>query len=81
MDDASILQDFDRLEARIDQLVRVCESLKAEKSALLNRVGELEALLTQKDEVQARLEQERSQVRSKVESLLSRLESPPEEGF
>jgi predicted nuclease with TOPRIM domain len=81
LDDASILQDFDRLEARIDQLVRVCESLKAEKSALLNRVGELEALLTQKDEVQARLEQERSQVRSKVESLLSRLESPPEEGF
>ena len=79
MDEAGILQDFDRLEARIDRLVRTCESLKAEKSALLDRVAQLEALLTQKDEAQALLEQERAQVRSKVEGLLARLIGPQEE--
>ncbi|MDI6795689.1 MAG: cell division protein ZapB [Desulfatibacillaceae bacterium] len=79
MDEAGILQDFDRLEARIDQLVRTCEALKAEKAALLDRVGELEALLTQKDEAQALLEHERAQVRSKVEGLLARLNGPQDE--
>lgn len=69
----SILQYFDRLEARLETLLRSCDALKSEKAELAERVEELTRRVEELSASEERFQQERSLVRSKVESLIARL--------
>lgn len=74
MDNDLILRQFDGIEQKVDRLIGVCKTLEAEKSQLADKVATLEAALQQKVEEEKQFEAEKTLIRSKIDSLLSRLE-------
>ncbi len=73
MDEASILEDFDKLESRLDKLVTACEALRAENAELKERALALQGQLAGLAEVENRLNEERTLVRSRIDGLLQRI--------
>ncbi|HQU16845.1 MAG: TIGR02449 family protein [Chromatiales bacterium 21-64-14] len=59
-------EEFRRLELRVDELVRLCERLKAENQALNARLDVL-------SQERAQLVQRNDLARSRVESMVTRL--------
>lgn len=74
MDNDLILGQFEEIEQKVDRLIGVCKTLEAQKSELADKVANLEATLQQKVEEEKRLEAEKTLIRSKIDSLLARLE-------
>jgi len=74
LDNDLILRQFDDIEQKVDRLIGVCKALEAEKSQLADKVATLEAALQQKVEEEKQFEAEKTLIRSKIDSLLSRLE-------
>ena len=74
MDNDLILRQFDDIEQKVDRLIGVCKTLEAQKSELAATVAKLEAELQQKVEEEKQFEAEKTLIRSKIDSLLSRLE-------
>lgn len=74
MEEEGIDQQFKRLESRVEELVRLCNELQNTKSELYQRVEELESKLAAKDETERNYLEERSMIRSRVDSLLERLD-------
>lgn len=81
MDEESIFQQFDRLEARFDDLVKACEEIRAKNALLEARVAAQEEELRQKAANENRLIEERTLVRSRIDSLLSRVNETVDAGF
>jgi len=74
VEEEGIDQQFKRLESRVEELVRLCNELQNTKSELYQRVEELESKLSAKDETERNYLEERSMIRSRVDSLLERLD-------
>lgn len=74
MDNDLILRQFDEIEQKVDRLIGVCKTLEAQKGELAGKVAELEAKLQQKIEEEKQFEAEKTLIRSKIDSLLGRLE-------
>jgi len=74
LDNDLILRQFDDIEQKVDRLIGVCKTLEAQKSELAATVAKLEAELQQKVEEEKQFEAEKTLIRSKIDSLLSRLE-------
>lgn len=74
MDNDLILRQFEEIEQKVDRLIGVCKTLEAQKSELADKVAKLEATLQQKVEEEKQLEAEKTLIRSKIDSLLGRLE-------
>ncbi|MBA3036852.1 MAG: hypothetical protein FP814_10220 [Desulfobacterium sp.] len=73
MDKELILQQFDEIENRLEKLVAVCKSHEASNLELKNKILVLEEELQEKIEKENSYIQERDIVKSKIDSLLSRL--------
>ena len=73
MDETSIFQEFDRLESKINGLIEQCGTLKRQNAQLEARNNSLEEELLQKLEAEEKLTEERNLVRSRVDSLLARV--------
>jgi FtsZ-binding cell division protein ZapB len=67
-------QQFEKLENRIEQLVKTCEQLQMTKTTLEGRVADLEAALQVKNEAEQNYREEKTIIRSKVDDLLGRLD-------
>ncbi|CAB5082567.1 hypothetical protein D3OALGA1CA_4875 [Olavius algarvensis associated proteobacterium Delta 3] len=74
MDNDLILGQFEEIEQKVDRLIGVCKTLETQKIELADKVANLEATLQQKVEEEKRLEAEKTLIRSKIDSLLARLE-------
>ena len=74
MDEEAIDKQFKRLEERVEALVRLCNELQATKSELSERIQGLESQLAAKDETERSYREERSMIRSRMDSLLERLD-------
>ena len=74
MDEEGIDKQFKRLENRVEELVGLCNELQNTKSELYQRVEELESKLAAKDETERSYQEERSMIRSRMDSLLERLD-------
>ena len=74
MDNDLILGQFEEIEQKVDLLIGVCKTLETQKIELADKVANLEATLQQKVEEEKRLEAEKTLIRSKIDSLLARLE-------
>lgn len=82
MEEADILE---RLSARVERAVTTIQELRRERDALRTRVDELEARvrdseeassrLTSLEEEQDRFRRERGEIRSRIETILSNLET------
>ncbi|HIJ59636.1 MAG TPA: cell division protein ZapB [Nitrospirae bacterium] len=62
------------LAEKISQAVDKINTLKEEKSALTNKVSELEALLRQKDEEIKTLHEEKYRIKGQIEDLVKELD-------
>lgn len=74
MDEEGIDKQFQRLESRVEELVRLCTELQDAKSELYQKIEVLESQLAAKDESERTYLEERSMIRSRMDSLLEKLD-------
>ena len=74
MENQNILQHFETIEQKVEKLIGVCQSLEKTNSELDAKIGRLKEELQSKVEAENRNEETRTQIRSKIDSLLVRLE-------
>ena len=74
MDNNVIVRQFEDIEQKVERLIGVCRQLEATNSKLSNKIEELEKELQGKIEEEKRYLAEKDLIRSKVDSLLAKLE-------
>jgi protein-arginine kinase activator protein McsA len=68
------LKQFDEIEQKVGKLIDVCKSLEATNLEFKTKIERLEEELQGKVEAENNYQEERALIRSKVDSLLARLE-------
>ena len=79
MDRETVINQFSELESKIEHLIGTCKRLEAEKSALKSENQALATQLQEKMEAQEQSDELKDLVRSKIESLMGRLDELSEE--
>ncbi|MFO8085494.1 MAG: cell division protein ZapB [Desulfobacterales bacterium] len=74
MDDNQVLEHFDEIENKIQKLIDVRKTLEVELQDQKDYIAQLEIELQEKIEAENKLIEERSFVRSKIDSLLTKLQ-------
>ena len=74
MDYEKVLRQFDEIEQKVGKLIDVCKSLEATNLEFKTKIERLEEELQGKVEAENNYQAERALIRSKVDSLLARLE-------
>jgi anthranilate/para-aminobenzoate synthase component II len=74
LDNAIISDQFKEIEKKIAKLIAVCMGHEATNLELKNKINSLEEELLGKIEAEKSYAQERALIRSKIDSLLVRLE-------
>jgi protein-arginine kinase activator protein McsA len=74
LNNEEILRQFDEIEQRVEKLIDVCKSLETTNLELNAKVQKLEHELQDKLETENNYQEERALIRSKIDSLLVRLE-------
>ena len=74
MDNAIISDEFKEIEKKVAKLIAVCKEHEATNSELKNKINSLEEELLGKIEAEKSYAQEKALIRSKVDSLLVKLE-------
>lgn len=72
------LKQFVEIEEKVSRLIESVKTQEAANEELKNRIAGLEQELQEKIEEEKQYQDERSLIRSKIDSLLSRLEEIPE---
>jgi cell division protein ZapB len=79
LDIEGILQQFELIEQKVEHVVRTRNQLQKENDELKNRIVQLESLIQEEAETQKKHEELTSLVRTKIDSLIGRLEGTTEE--
>ena len=74
VDEEGFAEQFKKLEDRVEELVRMCNELQNTKAELGKKVEKLEKSLAAKDESEQGYLEERSMIRSRMDSLLGKLD-------
>ncbi len=74
MNNESILRQFEEIEKKVESLIEVNKSLEATNLELGNKIKRLEEELQGKVEAENNYVEERALIRSRIDSLLVRLE-------
>lgn len=74
MDNETILRRFDEIEDKLEKVVAVCKSYEAVNLELKNKIVKLEGELQEKIEKEKGYLLEKNVIRSKIDSLLSKLD-------
>jgi hypothetical protein len=74
VDDRSLIDQFQTIEARLDALIQICKEKDNLNKELSLRIEKLEEELRTKAEAEQRYTQEKALIRSKVDQLLIRLD-------
>jgi len=74
LDNESILRQFEEIEKKVESLIEVNKSLEATNLELRNKIKRLEEELQGKVEAENNYVEERALIRSRIDSLLVRLE-------
>ncbi len=81
MDNEFIVGQFEEIEKKVEKLIDVLKSHEATNLELSNKNKKLEEELQGKNEVESDYSQERALIRSKIDSLLVKLEDVTESGL
>jgi len=73
--DEDVLSQFDKIEEKVEKLIETCRSLEAANIELNNKYERLRQEADGKANAEKRYLEQRDLIRSKVDSLLSRLNS------
>ena len=74
MDNETISRQFEEIEKKVEKLIDVYKSLEATNLELRNKIKRLEEELQGKVDAETNYTQEKALIRSKIDSLLVRLE-------
>ncbi len=74
MDNEYILRQFEEIEKKIEKLLDAYKSLEASNLELTNKIKRLKEELQNKVEAENNYAEEKALIRSKIDSLLIRLE-------
>jgi hypothetical protein len=74
VDDQSLINQFETIEKRLDDLIQICKGKDNQNKELNLRIEKLEEELRAKVEAERRYAEEKAQIRSRVDQLLIRLE-------
>jgi len=74
LDNELILRQFDEIENKLERVVAVCKSYEAINLELSSKIVKLEGELKGKIETETSYSLERDIIRSKIDSLLSKLD-------
>ena len=80
MDNEIILRQFEEIEKKVDKLINVNKSLESGNLELRNKIERLEEELQGKVDAETNYTKEKALIRSKIDSLLVRLEDITEVG-
>ncbi len=81
MDNEFIVGQFEEIEKKVEKLIDVLKSHETTNLELSNKNRRLEEELQGKNEVESDYSQERALIRSKIDSLLVKLEDVTESGL
>jgi predicted nucleic acid-binding Zn-ribbon protein len=73
LDNEFIVGQFEEIEKKVEKLIDVLKSHETTNLELSNKINRLEEELQGKNEVESSYSQERTLIRSKIDSLLVRL--------
>lgn len=79
MDSDLIIQQFEQIEQRVENLIRACRDFETENNELKNRLLGLEEELQKKQEQENRYQEEKNLVRTKIDGLLTKLDTIAED--
>jgi regulator of replication initiation timing len=79
LDIEAILQQFELIEQKVEHVVQARKQLQKENQDLNNRIGQLENLIQEKVETEKKHEDFTALIRTKIDSLIGRLEGITEE--
>jgi chromosome segregation ATPase len=68
-------QQFEKIEQKVERLIAICSSLEVKNIQLGNTISSLEAEIQLKTEALENLSKERTMIRSKIDTLLVKLEN------
>jgi hypothetical protein len=74
LDNEFILGQFEKIEKKVERLIEICKSQETTNFELTHKIKSLEEELQAKVEAEKRFAQEKALIRSKIDSLLVRLE-------
>ena len=74
MDNELILRQFEEIEKKVEKLIDINKSLEATNLESINKLKRLEEELQGKVDAETNYTQEKALIRSKIDSLLVRLE-------
>jgi hypothetical protein len=74
LDNAILFDQFSKIEKKVARLIAVCKENEAANSELQNKIRSLEEELLGKIEAEKSHVQEKALIRSKIDSLLVRIE-------
>ena len=74
VDMETILKQFERIEQKVEGVVQARQQLQKQNDDLNDRIGQLENLIREKVEAEKKHEELTALVRSKIDSLIGRLE-------
>lgn len=74
MDSEYILEQFGRIESKVEQLVGTCRSFELKNTELTNKIKSLEEELQSRTEAEKRYAEEKALIRSKIDGLMAKLD-------
>jgi len=74
LDNEFILRQFEEIEKKVEKLIDINKSLEAKNLESINKIKRLEEELQGKVDAETNYTQEKALIRSKIDSLLVRLE-------
>jgi uncharacterized coiled-coil DUF342 family protein len=80
LDNEFILKQFEEIEKKVENLINVYKSFETTNLELKNKIVRLEGELQGKVEAENNYTQERDLIRSKIDSLLEKLEDITDAG-
>jgi protein-arginine kinase activator protein McsA len=79
LDNELIFQQFQEIEEKVDHLLGRCRAYEQQNQQLTEKVKQLEEALQQKTEAEGVYQEEKSLIRARIDSLLTRLQPVLEE--
>ncbi len=70
-----LMRQFEEIELKVERLIAICSSLEVKNIQLRNTISSLEAELRLKTEALENYSEERTMIRSKIDTLLVKLEN------
>ena len=74
MDNEDVIRQFEEIEHKVERVIEACKSHETTNLELINKIEGLEEELQKKTEAESKFLEERALIRSKIDSLLVRLE-------